>query len=406
MNLPLALAWRYLKRPADKLISAVGIASLVGLIIGVMALVISMALMTGYRSDLQNKLLGGNAEIFVYSVSGGIEDTGQVVRTVGSVKGVREAAPVVFQSALIVSEIHGTGEQIMIKGVDPRRGRTTPLLQKIIGPGQTFVLQDGTPGVSLGVYLAQKLGVKPGSAVSLTVPRQKNDSFLPATGNFVVTNVYETGFHEFDARWVFLDFGEAQRLLDTTEANLIEVKLTPEADLDSLVRTIANRTDNRFSVTDWRQMNRQLFSLLKIQQLVLFIVIGLIVIVSTFNIVSTLIMTVHEKRREIGMLISMGADGNFIRKVFVWYGTLVGVVGTLAGIGLGMAVSYILTRYKLVSFGPEIAEVYFVSSIPFVTRWQDVATIGVFAISISFLSTLFPSMRAARLNPIDALRHE
>src|SRR5437764_792145 len=289
MSLPRTIAWRYLRRPTDALVSAVGAVSVLGLVIGVMALVISMALMTGYRGDLQQKLLGGNAEIFVYSMSGPIADSASVIRTVRA-----------------------------------------------------------TPGVA-----------------------------------------------------------EAARLLETPgSANLLEVKLAPGADLTAVARTIEQRTKNRYAVSDWRDMNRQLFSMLKIQQLVLFIVIGLIVFVSTFNIVSTLIMTVHEKRKEIGILASMGAEPRMIRRIFLWYGSMVGFFGTALGVILGVVICWIVTRFHLVSFPPEIAEVYFVSSIPFITQASDLTIISAFSLIVSFLATIVPSMRAARLNPIDALRHE
>jgi lipoprotein-releasing system permease protein len=153
-------------------------------------------------------------------------------------------------------------------------------------------------------------------------------------------------------------------------------------------------------------MNRQLFSMLQIQQLVLFIVIGLIVFVSTFNIVSTLIMTVHEKRKEIGILASMGAEPKMIRRIFLWYGSMVGIAGTAAGVAIGVAICWIITRFQLVSFPPDIAEVYFVSSIPFITRGSDLAIISAFAVIVSFLATIVPSMRAARLKPVESLRHE
>src|SRR5438132_608800 len=288
MNLPRAIAWRYLKRPADALVSAVGFVSILGLVIGVMALVISMALMTGYRRDLQRKLLGGNAEVFVYSVGEPIKDTTRLLQLVRSTPGAAEASPVLFLHALVTTERNSTGTEVMLKGIEP----------------------------------------------------------------------------------------------------------------------CGERTGHRYAVNDWRDMNRQLFSMLKIQQLVLFVVIGLIVFVSTFNIVSTLIMTVHEKRKEIGILTSMGAEPRMITRIFLWYGAMVGFVGTATGVILGVLVCFLITRFHLVSFPPDIAEVYFVSSIPFITRGVDLSVIAAFSLLVSFLATIVPSLRAARLNPVDALRHE
>ena len=406
MNLPRTIAWRYLRRPTDALVSAVGAVSVFGLVIGVMALVISMALMTGYRGDLQRKLLGGNAEIFVYSVNGPITDK-SLIDTVRTTPGVAEAAPVLFQHALVTTERNTTGSEVMLKGIEPARAGNSPMLAKIVGPRGTFDTVDGERGVAVGRYLATKLGVRAGSSISITVPTDSGGSFMPRSASFVVTSVFDTGFYEYDARWLFIDLAEAEQLLDAPgSANLLEVKLAPGADLQSVARAVEQRTRHRYAVSDWRDMNRQLFSMLKIQQLVLFIVIGLIVFVSTFNIVSTLIMTVHEKRKEIGILASMGAESAVIRRIFVWYGTMVGIAGTATGVLLGVVICWLITRFHLVSFPPEIAEVYFVSSIPFVTRPIDLSVISAFSIAVSFLATVIPSMRAARLSPVDALRHE
>jgi len=407
MNLPRQIAWRYLRRPTDTLVSAVGFVSILGLVIGVMALVISMALMTGYRGDLQQKLLAGNAEIFVYSVGGPIADTHRVLQTVRTTSGVAEASPVLFQESLVTTEKITTGTEVMVKGVQPSRAKTSPMLAKVLGGRTSFDTPEGEAGVAVGKYLATRLGVRVGSSVSITVPTENAGSLMPRSASFVVTNVFATGFYEYDARWLFIDLRDAERLFNAPgSANLIEVKLAPGASLDAVTRSIEARTEHRYAVNDWRDMNKQLFSMLKIQQLVLFIVIGLIVFVSTFNIVSTLIMTVHEKRKEIGILASMGAEPWTIRRIFIWYGSMVGFFGIVTGVVLGVVICWLITRFHLLSFPPDIAEVYFVSSIPFVTRPVDLAVITGFSMLVSLLATIAPSMRAARLNPVESLRHE
>jgi len=408
MNLPLTIAYRYLRRPTDALVSAVGMVSVLGLVIGVMALVISMALMTGYRRDLQRKLLGGNAEIFVYSVGPPVVERNVLLRTVRSTPGVAEASPVLFQHALVTTERSSTGSEVMVKGIEPQRARSTPMIARIIGPRGRFDTDEGEAGVAVGQYLAKKLGVERGSSIAVTVPSENSGSFLPRTQSFVVTNVFATGFYEYDARWLFIDLRDAERLLNAPHsANLVEVKLQDGASLDATIAALGKRLDaRRYGISDWRDLNRQLFSMLKLQQIVLFIVIGLIVFVSTFNIVSTLIMTVHEKRKEIGILSSMGAGQRLVRQIFLWYGSLVGFAGTATGIVLGVTICWVMTRYQLLSFPPDIAEVYFVSSIPFITDWKVIAFIAVFAVAVSFLATIVPSMRAARMNVVEALRHE
>lgn len=405
MSLARTIAWRYFRRPTDRLVSAAGLASLLGLVIGVLSLVVSMALMTGYRLDLEEKLRAGNSEIFIYSFRGPIASLESTLQSVRSSPGVGAASPVVFQQALVSSELAPGGEQVMLKGIEPGRAAHSPMVARIAASG--FAETGGAPGIALGHHLAKRLRVAKGDALTVTVATRQGDGIMPRSRAFVVANVYETGFHEFDSSWCFLALDDARELFDMKgSANLVEVDLAPGAGLDQTAKAVATATGDDFAVTTWRQMNGQLFSLLKMQQFILFIVLGLIVFVSTFNIVSTLVMTAHEKRQEIGILASMGATPSLIRRIFVWYGLLVGIGGTALGIGIGVVACHVLTKYELISFGPEIAQVYFVSSIPFITRPLDLVMIAAFTIAVSLLASLIPSARAARLRPVEALRHE
>ncbi|MDX1582973.1 MAG: ABC transporter permease [Thermoanaerobaculia bacterium] len=406
MNLPLTLAVRYLRRPTDRIVSAGGLVSFLGLVIGVMALVISMALMTGYRQDLERKILGGNSELILYPVTGVISEPGRTVRTIEELPIVVDATPSIFQQALVTSHRHTRGEQVMLKGIEIPPP-SAPMIRRIVGETSSFESEEGPPGIAVGRYLSEKLDIEAGEPLTVTVPSDDSGSFLPRTRRFVVTNIFSTGFFEFDAHWVFIDLGTAQSFLSMEgSASVIEVNIRDDVPLDKASAELTGTMGKNFGVNDWTEANRDLFRLLSVQQLALFIVIGLIVFVSTFNIVSTLIMTIQEKRKEVGILVSMGADRKLVRQVFVWYGTLVGVLGTATGIVLGVIVSWIITRFELVSFGPEIAQVYFVSSIPFITRPSELAAIAAFSLTISWLATLIPSVRAARLNPADALRYE
>lgn len=406
-KLPLALliAWRYLRRPGDRLVTAGGVVSLLGLVIGVMALVISMALMTGYRSDLEQKLLGGSAEIYLYATADTVD--AKLLDTIRRVPGVAWAFPSLFHGALVTSEDHKSGEQVMIKGISEGVLDRSPMMARIAGSSPSFRAKDGTAGIALGSWLARKLGVGRGSLVSVTVATENSGSVFPRTRAYVVTNVFDTGFFEFDSRWIFTSVENASRLFTgESEGNVVEIKVVPGASVTGVMAAVDKATGRRYAITDWRKSNAQLFSLLRIQQLALFLVIGLIVFVSTFNIVSTLVMTVHEKRKEVGILLTMGSDRKLIRRVFIWYGTLVGLMGTATGIILGVLTNWVITRWKLVSFGPEIAQVYFVTSIPFVTRAVDLVVIGTFSLAVSWLATLVPSLRAARLDPIASIRRD
>ena len=405
MNLPLLLALRYLRRPTDRLVTFGGFLSLAGIVIGVTALVISMGLMTGYRQDLEKKILGGNTEVMLFSPSGLVRDPEALMERAREVPGVTGAWPAVFQGGIVASERQTRGEEVMIKGLasPPPPGRQ---IERIMG-GHTR-LSDGEYEwtVALGVHLARRLGVKEGDALTITVPTERSGSFLPRSETWTVANVFETGFFELDNGWLFTDVEAARELLDLPGVTTaIELDIDDESDLDATIAAVNQELGDAVRVVDWRSGNKQLFSLLALQQFGLFLVIGMIVLVSTFNIVSMLVMTIHEKSREIAILVTLGGSTAFIRRTFIYYGLMVGIAGSMIGLLLGVVASWVITKWELVSFGPEIAQVYFVSSIPFINRPVDLLTIVGFSILICFIAAFATSRRATRVRPADALRH-
>jgi len=231
--------------------------------------------------------------------------------------------------------------------------------------------------------------------------------FAPRTGRFRVAGIFRTNFAEYDSEWVFLD-REALRALCrlSAEADVVEIRLDTIRETESAARAIEKAAGPGFAVTDWRRMNGSLFSALAIQQTTLFLVIGLIVAVSTFNIVATLVMTVQEKKRDIGVLTALGAEPRFFTRVFLVLGALLGGTGVLAGLLFGWAICRAATAFRLLSFPPGVAEIYFVSFIPFAVRAADLAAILGFAALAILLASWIPARRAARVNIAEALRYE
>jgi lipoprotein-releasing system permease protein len=259
------------------------------------------------------------------------------------------------------------------------------------------------------VELARRLDARQGDTIALSVPDRARGAarFAPRTGRFRIGRVFKTNFAEYDAEWVFLHREALRRLcrLDA-EADVVEIKLDTIRDTEGAARAIEKVAGPGFAVTDWRRMNSGLFSALSIQQTTLFLVIGLIVAVSTFNVVSTLVMTVQEKKRDIGVLSALGAEPRFFSRVFLMLGALLGGTGVAAGIVFGWLVCRAATVFRLLSFPPGVAEIYFVSFIPFLVRAVDVAAIVGFSALAILLASWVPARRASHVNIAEALRYE
>lgn len=412
-SLPLDVAIRYLKSRPSKLVSSVSLLSIAGIALGVAALVVAMGLLSGYRTEIREKLIGANAEVVVFPlIPGGDRDPSALERRIAAVPGVAATAPVIYQTGVASSPAVPDGTDAVLKGIDPAAERRVsdldaylPRAEAAVTPGDT----SAPPGVAIGAELARKLDVKVGATIALSVADASGapGRFGPRTGRFRVARIFQTNFSEYDSEWVFLDREELRRLSGIEgRANVIEVKLSAIADTERMAREIGRAAGNGYSVSDWRSMNGGLFSALVIQQTTLFLVIGLIVGVSTFNVVATLVMTVQEKKRDIGVLTSLGAERGFFVKVFLALGGLLGGAGVLAGVVFGVLACWAMTRFKLLSFPPGVAEIYFVSFIPFLVRAKDVAAIVGFSALAILAASWVPARRAARIDIAEALRYE
>lgn len=410
-SLPLEVAVRYLKSRPSKLVSSVSVLSIAGIALGVAALVIAMGLLSGYRTEIREKLIGANAEVVLFPMTpGGDADPSAVAGRLAKVPRVRAVAPVIYQQGVAASAATPDGADAVLKGIDTDAERKVseldaylPDAARAVAPGKA-----GEPAsAAIGYELARRLDVREGDPITLSVADASGGRFAPRTARFRVGRVFRTNFAEYDSEWVFLDREELRRLARMPgQANVIEVKLDDTRDTEAASAAINAAAGNGYSVSDWRSMNGGLFSALAIQQTTLFLVIGLIVAVSTFNIVATLVMTVQEKKRDIGVLTALGAEPGFFPKIFLALGGLLGGAGVVAGVLFGALVCWVMTHFRLLAFPPGVAEIYFVSYIPFLVRLRDIAAIVGFAALAILAASWVPARRASRIDIADALRYE
>ena len=410
-GLALDVAVRYLKSRPSRLVSSVSVLSIGGIALGVAALVVAMGLLSGYRTEIRDKLIGANAEVVLFPMtSGGDADPAAVERRLRKVPRVRAVAPVIYQTGVAASAATPDGVDAVLKGIDPAAERGVSELDAYLPDAGRALTRasDGRPaGVAIGHELARRLDVRPGDPIALSVADAGGGRIAPRTERFTVARIFRTNFSEYDTEWVFMDREELRRLCRMPgAANVIEIRLDSTRDTEAATAAIAAAAGNAYSVSDWRSMNGGLFSALAIQQTTLFLVIGLIVAVSTFNIVATLVMTVQEKKRDIGVLTALGAERGFFRRVFLALGALLGGTGVLAGVAFGVLVCWTMTRFRLLSFPPGVAEIYFVSYIPFLVRAKDLAAIVGFSALAIFVACLAPAWRASRVDIAEALRYE
>jgi lipoprotein-releasing system permease protein len=395
------IAWRFLRGERSRLLDGTARAALLATALGVTAMVIAMALMTGYREDLQGKLVRGNAAVIAYPVgSEGGDLPPEKLAALEKIPGVQKIGRVAYGQGSLSGPEQPQGLEVILRGVDPGGGQLTATAAQLRA-------EDGISGAVLGGDLARRLGAKRGDVLRLVAlgfgegrPRFRYRSLR-------VTETFSTGFAEFDRSWVLLDRPVVEELMGgETAVDLLEFTVADPAEAPRISEAATAILEPDFLVTDWRQLNRELFTALRLQQVALFVVLGLIVLVSTFNVASTLVVLVRERMRDIGLLGALGLPPASLRMIFLLYGGFLGGLGTLLGVAFGWGVSWVLTEFELIRFDPEVAAIYFISSVPFRVEPEDLLAIVGFALLVTLVACFLPAWRAARVDPSSALRYE
>jgi lipoprotein-releasing system permease protein len=402
----LFVAVRYLlARRKQAFISLISLISGLGVAVGVMALLITLALMTGLQGELRDRIVGSAAHVYVFKTTG-LVDAAAEVKRVRQVPRVVGAGPVVLGQGLATSG--GGSEFVTIKGIDPALENTVTNVGRSLLAGSLEALEpamEGLPGIVIGKELAQKLGVSIGDSIQVLTPEGTLTPFgmIPRAHAFKVVGIFSLGLFEFDSSYGYVHLDVAQRLLDRPRADFIEVRVDEMFHAREVAESIPTVLGSEYGAQDWADMNKSLFSALWLEKMAMSITIGLIVMVAAMNIIATLILLVMEKTRDIAILKTMGSSTASIRRIFVFQGLIIGLVGTFVGAVGGGTLIYILDRFKLVHIP---LDVYQISYMPFRLQPQDFLIVIVSAVLICFLATIYPSRQAAKLDPAQALRYQ
>ncbi len=404
------ISLRYLKAKRKQVfISLITILSMAGVGLGVMALIIVLSVMSGFVNDLQKKILGTNAHLVVLQHGESMRDYSEVMKRVQSLQGVVATTPFIFSQAMLTSEanVHG----IVLRGIDPESAGKVINIESTLKSGTMESLKrdsisSGQPGIFIGKELARTLGVRMDETVVIVSPVGALSPLGAGSPmkKFQVAGIFDTGMYEYDTSLAYISLKSAQKFLGMEDAvSGVEVKVKDIYGVEKVGETIRRALGYPFWTKDWKQMNRSLFAALKLEKVVMFIILVLIVLVAAFGIVSSLIMVVMEKNKDIAILKSMGATARSIMRIFVFEGLIIGIVGTFVGLVGGYFICLLLAKYQFISLPSDI---YYISRLPVKMNGIDFFLVALAAIGISFLATLYPSWQASKLDPAEALRYE
>jgi len=401
---------RYLRaKSKQSFISLITILSTAGIAVGVMALIVVIAVMSGFESDLKSRILGGQSHIVLMRHGGQFTDYRKILKDVEKIDGVKSATPVIYTQVMLRASSRVSGA--VLRGIDPESaGRVIKTLDKIslhnpkTGMGESP--DNNVPGIVLGKELANNLGVGIGDTIYLISPRGMISPIghLPAMKRFRVSGFFESGMYDYDGSFAYINIEQAQKILRMgNSVSGIEIRVGNMYKAREIAQKIVSSLGFPFWARDWMQMNQNLFTALKLEKTVMFIILTLIVLVAAFNIASTLIMMVMEKTRDIAILKAMGATDKSIKKIFVFKGMVIGTVGTIFGVILGFVLCTILKHYKIAELTGDIY--YFTTKLPVRLEFFDVFIIVIAALVICFLATIYPARQASRLDPVEAIRY-
>jgi lipoprotein-releasing system permease protein len=402
------VARRYLRSPyRPAVLRLVTLFSVVGVVAGVATLVIALAMNTGFKETLQERLLGVTAHVSLTRPgTGGIQDYEALAVKLAAIPGVRSAAPAVYQTMLL--SFGGEARGVVTKGIDPERERRSDEALQHIAAGRLDFSPDadGIDALMAGKELARDWKISPGDFVTLTSPQGRLTPYglLPRTRRFRVAGIFDSGFYDYDANWCFLNLPAAQSLSGVSDmVNVLEFRLEHPELAQELALQIAKDAGPGYATSTWMEENRALFRALRLEKLVTSIFIGLITFVAGLNILVVLSMTVTDKARDIAILVSMGARREQIRKIFLAQGVAIGATGTILGLAIGYGFAWIAGTYRIIPLDPQV---YSVPYVPFHPSLVDGIWITVVSLGISIVASLVPASAAAKLLPVDILRYE